>query len=88
MRSSVTNLTLRILNQSCFTLYEEGTAVTCPNGSELKKVSWLYNKDKNRFACRSACKGCAEKCTTSAFTQVDLFIIISYSKSEYFLFFV
>jgi len=59
-------------SQSCFTLNEEGTAVICPNGSELKKVSRLYNKDKNRFACRSACKGCAEKCTTSAFKQVDL----------------
>jgi len=58
--------------QSCFTLNEDGTAVICPNGSELGKVSMLPNKDKTRFVSRSACRKCTEKCTTSAFKQVDL----------------
>ena len=59
-------------SQNCFTLNEEGTSVTCPNGSELGKVSRLHNKNKTRFTSRSACKKCTQKCTTSAFKQVDL----------------
>jgi len=59
-------------NEACFTLNEEGTAVICPNGSELNKVATLYNKGKTRFARRSACKKCDEKCTTSSHKQVDL----------------
>jgi len=55
-----------------FTLNEEGTAVVCPNGSELGKVARLHNKGKARFTSRSACKKCEDKCTASAFKQVDL----------------
>ena len=58
--------------ESCFTLNEEGTAVTCPNGSELGKVARLHGKDKTRFTSKSACKECEDKCTVSAFKQVDL----------------
>jgi len=58
--------------QSCFRLNEDGTAVICPNGSELGKVATLHNKEKTRFASRSACRKCPNKCTTSAFKQVDL----------------
>ena len=58
--------------QSCFILNEEGTAVTCPNGAILNKVSRLHNKKKTRFASRAACRKCEDKCTTSAFKQVDL----------------
>jgi len=58
--------------QSSFTLNEEATAIICPNGSELNKVARLHNKLKTRFASRSACGKCEEKCTTSAFKQVDL----------------
>ena len=57
--------------QSCFTLAEDGSAVICPNGSTLNKVSRLHNKDKTRFTSRSACRACTDKCTTSAFKQVD-----------------
>ena len=57
---------------SCFTLNDDGTAVVCPNGSELNKVARLHSKDKTRFTSRSACKGCEDKCTASAFKQVDL----------------
>jgi transposase len=55
-----------------FTLNEEGTAVMCPNGSSLNKVATMYNSGRVRFACRSACKECDEKCTASKFKQVDL----------------
>jgi transposase len=55
-----------------FTLNEEGTAVECPNGSRLSKVSKLHNKGKTRYVNRSACKKCTDKCTTSKFKQVDL----------------
>jgi len=57
---------------ACFTLNEEGTAVICPNGSELNKVATLHGKGKTRFASRSACRKCDEKCTTSSHKQVDL----------------
>jgi transposase len=57
---------------SCFTLNEEGTAVICPNGSELGKVATLHGKGKTRFASRSACSLCDEKCTASSHKQVDL----------------
>jgi len=56
----------------CFTLNKEGTAVLCPTGSELKKVARLFNKGKTRFVNRAVCRKCTEKCTTSAFKQVDL----------------
>jgi len=59
-------------NLSSFTLNEDGTAVICPNGSELNKVADLQNKGKTRFTSRSACKKCTEKCTKSEFKQVDL----------------
>jgi transposase len=62
-------------DKSSFTLTEDGTAVICPNGSTLSKVARLHSKDKanrTRFTSRSACKKCKEKCTTSAFKQVDL----------------
>jgi len=59
-------------SESCFTLNEEGSAVICPNGSELNKVATLYGKGKTRFASKSACRDCKNKCTTSAFKQVDL----------------
>ena len=59
-------------SEACFTLNEEGTAVICPNGSELNKVATLYGKGKTRFASRSACKMCEEKCTASSYKQVDL----------------
>ena len=59
-------------SESCFTLNEEGTAVICPNGSELNKVARLHGKGKTRFTSRSACSNCEEKCTESAFKQVDL----------------
>jgi len=55
-----------------FTLNEEKTAVICPNGSSLNKVSRLHNKGKTRFTSKSACKECKNKCTTSKFKQVDL----------------
>jgi transposase len=55
-----------------FTLNSEGTAVICPNGSALGKVAVLHNKGKTRFACKSACAQCPEKCTESKFKQVDL----------------
>jgi transposase len=55
-----------------FTLNSEGTAVICPNGSELGKVAVLHNKGKTRFVCKSACAQCPEKCTDSKFKQVDL----------------
>jgi transposase len=55
-----------------FTLNEEGTAVICPNGSELKKVATLHGKGKIRYTSRSACSGCGDKCTDSKFKQVDL----------------
>jgi len=56
----------------CFTLNEEGTAVICPNGSKLGKVATLHGKGKTRFASKSACRDCKDKCTASAFKQVDL----------------
>ena len=59
-------------SEPCFTLNEEGTAVKCPNGSELNKVATLHGKGKTRYAGRSACSACTKKCTTSAFKQVDL----------------
>jgi transposase len=59
-------------SEPCFTLNEEGTAVLCPNDAILNKVSRLHGKGKTRFASRSACKGCDDKCTTSDFKQVDL----------------
>lgn len=59
-------------NQSHFTLNEDGLSVTCPNGEMLNKVSRLHNKGKTRFANRSACKGCEDKCTTSEFKQIDM----------------
>jgi transposase len=55
-----------------FTLNEEGTAVICPNGSELTRVARLHGKSKTRFTSRSACKKCDDKCTTSSFRQVDM----------------
>jgi len=58
--------------QSSFTLNEEATAVICPNGSKLNKVARLRNKLRTRYASRSACGKCEEKCTTSTFKQVDL----------------
>ena len=58
--------------QSSFTLNEEATAVICPNGSTLNKVARLHNKLRTRYASRSACGKCEEKCTTSSFKQVDL----------------
>jgi transposase len=57
---------------SSFTLNEAGTAVVCPNGSELGKVATLHGKGKTRFTSRSACRDCEDKCTASAFKQVDL----------------
>jgi len=59
-------------SELCFTLNEEGTAVICPNGSELGKVATLHGKGKTRFTSRSACRDCKDKCTASAFKQVDL----------------
>jgi transposase len=59
-------------SQRSFTLNSEGTAVICPNGFELAKVAELHNRGKTRFACRSACAQCTEKCTDSKFKQVDL----------------
>ena len=59
-------------SEASFTLNEEGTAVICPNGSELTRVARLRGKDKTRFTNKSACKNCDEKCTTSDFKQVDL----------------
>jgi transposase len=62
-------------DKSSFTLTEDGAAVICPNGSILSKVARLQSKDKankTRFTSRVACKKCEEKCTTSAFKQVDL----------------
>jgi transposase len=59
-------------SEACFTLNEEGTAVICPNGLELSKVATLHGKGKTRFASRSACKKCDEKCTASSHKQVDL----------------
>ncbi|MCL2589251.1 MAG: IS1182 family transposase [Oscillospiraceae bacterium] len=56
----------------CFTLTEDGSAVICPDGSTLNKVSVLHNKGKTRFTSKSACRACTDKCTTSAFKQVDL----------------
>jgi len=53
-------------------LNDEGTAGICPNGSTLNKAARLHNKDKTRFASRSTCKNCTEKCTASEFKQVDL----------------
>ena len=58
--------------QPCFTLNEAGTAVICPNGSMLNKASILHGKGKTRFVGRAACAACQDKCTTSAFKQVDL----------------
>jgi len=58
--------------QACFRLNEDGTTVTCPNGSALNKVATLHNKGKTRFVNKSACKNCTKRCTTSAFKQVDL----------------
>ena len=58
--------------QSKFTLNEDGTALTCPSGSTLNKVSRLHKKDKTRYASRATCKDCTNKCTTSAYKQVDL----------------
>jgi transposase len=55
-----------------FTLSEDGESVTCPTGSVLNKVAVLNNKGKTRFACKSACKKCPEKCTRSPHKQVDL----------------
>jgi transposase len=55
-----------------FELSEDGTEVTCPNGSLLGKVARLHNKDKTRFTNRSACAKCEDKCTASKFKQVDL----------------
>jgi len=51
---------------------EEGTSVICPNGSNLNKVATLHKKEKTRYASKSACKVCTDKCTTSKFKQVDL----------------
>ena len=59
-------------SESCFTLNDEGTAVICPKGSELSKVATLRGKGKTRFASRSVCRKCNEKCTTSTHKQVDL----------------
>jgi len=58
--------------QTSFRLNEDGTTVTCPNGSTLNKVARLHNKGKTRFVSRSACKNCTKRCTTSAFKQIDL----------------
>ena len=58
--------------EAIFRLNEEKTAVTCPNGSVLRKVAELYGKGKTRYTSRSACRRCEEKCTTAAFRQVDL----------------
>jgi len=58
--------------KSRFTLNEDATAVICPNGLKLNKVARLHIKEMTRFTCRSACRGCKEKCTTSAYKQVDL----------------
>ena len=55
-----------------FALNEDGTAVICPNGSTLNKVATLHSKGKTRFASRSACNKCEEKCTQSTHRQVDL----------------
>jgi transposase len=64
------------LDEECvelsFTLNEEGTAVICPNNSELNRVSRLHNRGRTRFASRSACQNCLDKCTTSRFKQVDM----------------
>jgi transposase len=54
-----------------FVLNEEGTAVICPEGNELRKVATL-SKGKTRFTNRSACSNCEDKCTTASFKQVDL----------------
>ena len=58
--------------ESCFRLNEEGTAVICPNGSVLPKVAELHGKGMTRYTSKSACSRCKEKCTKSAFKQVDL----------------
>jgi transposase len=59
-------------NQSSFTLNKDGLSVICPNGKTLNKVSRLRSKGKTRFASKSACKNCEDKCTTSKFKQVDM----------------
>ena len=56
----------------CFTLNEDGSAVVCPNGSSLNKVATLHGKGLTRYTSRAACGDCENKCTTSAFKQVDL----------------
>jgi transposase len=58
--------------EESFRLNEEGTAVVCPSGAILKKVSRLHQKGKTRFVNKAACTKCPDKCTTSKFRQVDL----------------
>jgi transposase len=58
--------------QICFTLNEEGTKVTCPNGSTLNKISRQKTRNRTRFADMAACRECTDKCTPSAYKEVDL----------------
>lgn len=59
-------------SERCFTLNENPESVTCPEGMILKKSAYLKNKSLTRFAGRSACRNCINKCTTAEFKQVDL----------------
>ena len=59
-------------SEKCFILNEDTGSVTCPEGMILKKSAYLKNKSATRFASRSACSICNNKCTTAKFKQVDL----------------
>ena len=59
-------------SNKCFRLNEHAQTVTCPEGEILRKSAYLKKKKATRFVNRAACSSCKNKCTRSAFKQVDL----------------
>lgn len=55
-----------------FKLNEDRNSVTCPEGKILNKSAYLKKRKLTRFANRSGCRKCTNKCTKSKYKQVDL----------------